>query len=197
MVYFAMILVFCCYKTIAYESRTATKPERTLKPTEKQQAIEIPFADGPGYVQGGAKIDCGVLKNEKEEFNLSDLKGKVVIVMFVTVWCPNCPASLEELERLEEGLLKEKISDVKIIVLNIGEESIDELREHYKHCNVRSLDLYQSLPNAVVHGLRGVPACFVFDKTGKPVWGCYGFAPYYSSRKFINYIRELTKRDAE
>jgi thiol-disulfide isomerase/thioredoxin len=150
----------------------------------------FPFSDGAGYVAGGKSFDHKFKNDQGQELSLDDLKGNVVIILLVTTWCPNCPAVVQSLDWLKDEFAKNGVKNVKIVALNIGSESIEYLKKHYITNDIHSLDLYHSLPAAVLNGLRGVPACFVFDKSGAPVWGYLGAVNYYST-EFFEFIKDL------
>jgi hypothetical protein len=97
------------------------------------------------------------------------------------------------MDSLVEKFAKLGIKNVKILALNIGEESINDLKIHYKARDAQLLDVYDSIPTSALNNvgkIRGVPACLVFNKEGAPVWGYLGGADY-NSPKFINFIRNL------
>jgi thioredoxin-related protein len=96
------------------------------------------------------------------------------------------------MDSLVEKFQKQGIKNVKIIALNVGNESIEALKIHYKSLDIQLLDAYRSISPEIMQNanIRGVPACLVFDKNGKPVWGYLGAANYNSS-EFINFIKNL------
>jgi thiol-disulfide isomerase/thioredoxin len=156
------------------------------------RSISPPFSSGSGYLSGGRPFGIKV-KNEKgEEFFIGDIKGQVTIVVLFTTWCQSCPAVLLDMDCLVEKFKNDKIDNVKIIALNIGGDSVWAIKNYYKERGIRQLDVYNSVPSNVftLSGIRGVPACLVFDTEGNPVWGNLG-AENYLSGEFVDYIKGL------
>ncbi|MDR0968017.1 MAG: TlpA family protein disulfide reductase [Holosporaceae bacterium] len=163
------------------------------KPKAERIEEDFPFVQDPGYIPGGESFDYEIENENGEKFKIKDLKGNVVIIALFTTWCSNCPSVLQDFDFLVEKLQKTK--NVKIIALNIGDESINALKIYYKSRNVQLLDAYRSVSPEIMRGgvVRGVPACLVFDKNGSPVWGYLG-AANYNSPKFVNFIKNLAEK---
>ncbi|MDR2681847.1 MAG: TlpA family protein disulfide reductase [Holosporaceae bacterium] len=122
--------------------------------------------------------------------SLADCKGKVVIIAFSTTWCPNCPNVLQSLD----NLTAKNIQDLKIIALNVGNEDINEIKIHYKVNNIQLLDIYKSVKNDAMKGIRGVPACLVFNTDGKFVCGYLGKGIDFCSKDFIEFVNQLLQK---
>ncbi|MDR0678097.1 MAG: TlpA family protein disulfide reductase [Holosporaceae bacterium] len=149
---------------------------------------DFPFTEGEGYIPGGIPFKH-VIKNEKNElFSMEDPGGKVVILLLFTTWCQNCPVVLRDFDFLVEKFKNQ--NNLKIIALNIGNESINYLKIHYKANNIQFLDVYHSISPEVFKDVPGVPACLLFDKKGNPVWGYLGIVDY-GSPKFIEFMEKL------
>ncbi|MDR3187193.1 MAG: TlpA family protein disulfide reductase [Holosporaceae bacterium] len=151
----------------------------------------FPFEQGPGYLPGGREFPYSLTKESGEEFLLSDLKGKVVIVVLSTTWCPNCPVVLKNFDNLLHRLKLSEIEDVKILVLNVGHDTVEALKLYYKSHDIQLLEIYPSVKPQVMEGIVGVPACLVFDKKGNHVWGYLGGGIDYAGDEFFNFIERL------
>ncbi|MDR1362397.1 MAG: TlpA family protein disulfide reductase [Holosporaceae bacterium] len=99
---------------------------------------------------------------DEKDFCLADLKGSVVVVVFFTTWCPNCPMILQQLDQLAA----EKLGGLKIIALNIGSDHISEIKKHYAQHHLTQLTAYSSVAIDMVGSIRHVPTCLVFDRKG-------------------------------
>jgi thiol-disulfide isomerase/thioredoxin len=155
--------------------------------------IPNPFSSGIGFLPDGQPFEHKIKNENGEEFSVSDLKGNVVIIVLFTTWCSNCPAVLQDMDFLVEKLSRGKINNVKIIALNIGNESIGYLKVYYKGRDIQLLDVYHSLSPKIMAGIVGVPICLIFDKNGSSVCGYLG-AENYSSDRFTDYIKQLAQQ---
>ncbi|MDR1983086.1 MAG: TlpA family protein disulfide reductase [Holosporaceae bacterium] len=179
-----LFIVFIFFTT---EIKSSDEQKYTEKNTKDHN---LPFAEDEGYIPGGMPFNC-TLKNEKgEQFSLADLNGNIIIILLFTTWCHNCPAVLRNFDSLIEKFKNQK--NLKIIALNIGDESLNDLKIHYKANDIQLLDVYHSISPEIFRDIRGVPACFVLDRNGKPVWGYLG-AVDYCSAEFIGFIEKLVK----
>jgi thiol-disulfide isomerase/thioredoxin len=183
----SVVFIFFVGLLNAYELKNTNRLERI-----EEQYKNFPFSESPGYMAGGKQFNHTMKNEQNKEFSIADLKGQVVVILLLTTWCPNCPMVLQKFDSLVEVFRSQGIKNVKIIALNVGKESLNELKFHYKVYNVQLLDVYHSAALAVMKDVLGVPACFVFDKDGKPVWGHMGAAPY-DSDEFIEFIKRLAK----
>lgn len=174
---FSLMLVVSFF-FICYSKAEASSPK-----VEKQDLISF------GEIVGN---DFVFTDSNGEKFSFADLKGRVVIIAFSALWCPNCPVVLKSLDELKRKLLQRKIFNVEIYALNIGDEKAKTVAEHYKKYNISSLKAFDSITN--VNGVDGVPACFVFDTSGKPVSMYLGWNDF-SSKNFINFLKKLAKKE--
>jgi thiol-disulfide isomerase/thioredoxin len=158
-----------------------------------------PFSLDPAFrsafLQGGRPFPHKIWNENQEELSLESFKGNVVVVVLFTTWCPNCPIVLLCMQDLVKRFKKGGISNIKIIVLNVGNESPNFIKIYYKGRDIQLLDVYHSLPAAAMSesGVRGVPACLIFDKSGSPVCGYLG-AMDYSGEEFVEYLEKLAKQ---
>ncbi|MCP4297411.1 MAG: SCO family protein [Proteobacteria bacterium] len=90
--------------------------------------------------QGG---DFDLLDFEGNEFSLKDLRGKVVLLFFGYVTCPDiCPSTLIEMKRLML-VLGEKADELKVIFVSVDPErdSPDRMKEWLAFYDSRFLGL--------------------------------------------------------
>lgn len=133
-----------------------------------------------------------IFSNEKGyKFSFANLKGNVLVISFSTTWCPNCPIVLKSLDVLKKKLLQQEIYNVGVITLNIGDEDIKAVKDHYKKYDIVNLTAYESIAHA--NGIEGVPVCFVFDKEGKLISKYLGWHDF-SSNDFIAFLKKLADK---
>ena len=158
--------------------------------------ISFPFADRQGFSESKISFDEIVYDAEGNSVTLEKLKGNVVILCFSTTWCPNCPSVLMSLDKLSEILKNRGVDNVKILALNVGEDSLETLKEHYSGNNIRNLKLYKSISSDVMKKMNilGVPTCLFFDAEGKCVGSYVGGDIDYSSDEFVSYAEKLSAK---
>lgn len=155
--------------------------------------IKPPFSDHPGFLEKLPVLDFTVNNMDtKQKFTLQELKDNVVVVFFTTTWCPNCPTVFRDLNDLADKLSDLGISNVKIVVLIIGNDSHNAIQIYYKMNNVQSLDIFE--PISQFKGINGVPTVIILDKSGKSVWGFTG-ANNYKSQEILEFIVALSKEE--
>lgn len=155
--------------------------------------IKPPFSDHPGFLEKLPVLDFTVNNMDtKQKFTLQELKGNVVVVFFTTTWCPNCPTVFRDLNDLADKLSDLGISNVKIIVLVIGNDSHNAIQVYYKMNKVQLLDIFE--PISPFKGISGVPTVIILDKSGKSVWGFTG-ANNYKSQEILEFITALSKEE--
>ena len=136
--------------------------------------------------------DNFIFSNEKGfKFSFSNLKGHVLVIAFSTTWCPNCPVVLKSLDVLKKKLLQQEIYNVGVITLNIGDEDIKAVKDHYAEYGIENLSAYESVAHA--NGIEGVPVCFVFDKEGKQAAKYLGWHDF-ASDDFIAFLKKLAAK---
>jgi thiol-disulfide isomerase/thioredoxin len=155
--------------------------------------ISPPFSADKGFLSNGMSFDYKIKNENGVEFSVGDFKGNVVIIMFFTTWCPSCPVVLKSMDCLVEKFKQEGINNVKIVPLNLGNDSVNRLKIYYKRNDVQLLDVYHSLPSNAMSEIKGVPCCLIFDKTGDPVCGYLG-AEDYLSGEFVEYIKKIAQQ---
>lgn len=90
---------------------------------------------------------------------LSELRGKVVLVNVWATWCPPCRKELPDLEKLQEAY-----ADQGLVVLTVSTEERDLLRQFAAESPLRTLNAYS--PQLGWYDVPGRPVTFVIDRDG-------------------------------
>ncbi|GFE61237.1 TlpA disulfide reductase family protein [Geobacter sp. AOG2] len=96
--------------------------------------------------------------------NLSDLKGKVVILNFWATWCPPCREEIPSMMKLNSAMAGKPFQMVAVSIDEGGQPAI----EAFFKTSGFSLPAYTDPDNraAKAYGITGVPETFVIDKNG-------------------------------
>ena len=102
-----------------------------------------------------------------KQVNLSDYRGKVVLVNIWATWCPPC---VEEMPSMQKLYNEFNGSDFEILAVSIdiqGREVVAPFMKNHKLTFPALLDTQGTVKAA--YGLSGVPESFIIDKDGSLV----------------------------
>lgn len=105
--------------------------------------------------------------------DLSQLKGRVVLINFWATWCPPCRREMPSMERLTQQLKGEAFS---VLAVNVG-ESVNDIELF-----TSQLDADLNFPILLDHRsesmqawkISGLPTTYLVDKKGRVVAGAIG-----------------------
>jgi len=95
--------------------------------------------------------------------NLSDYKGKIVILNFWATWCPPCKAEIPDFVRFYKAY-REK--GIEIIGIAVGSQKDEVLRMVEKYGINYPVCMSDGDVEKLYGGIRFVPATFIIDRTG-------------------------------
>lgn len=119
-----------------------------------------------------------------KSLDISNLKGKKVLVNYWATWCAPCIHEMPDLLEAQEILSKENY--VFLLVSDESKEQIQEFKEKFKY-NFIFLRSPESLSNI---GIYAMPTTFIFNEKGKKVKEIIG-ATKWSSKEMITQLKEL------
>tara|TARA_B100000795_G_scaffold163825_1_gene123215 strand:- start:643 stop:1158 length:516 start_codon:yes stop_codon:yes gene_type:complete len=125
-------------------------------------------------------------KNQKD-VNLSNYKGKLLIVNFWATWCAPCREEMPSLDSLQ---LDSRLNNLKVFPVNIGQEDISKSEIFFKELNIQNLDIYfdSKITLAKKFTLRGVPTTILFNKKGQEFARIIGSIDF-NNEEFINWLK--------
>ena len=125
-------------------------------------------------------------KNQKD-VNLSNYKGKLLIVNFWATWCAPCREEMPSLDSLQ---LDSRLNNLKVFPVNIGQEDISKSEIFFKELNIQNLDIYfdSKITLAKKFTLRGVPTTILFNKKGQEFARIIGSMDF-NNEEFINWLK--------
>jgi len=115
----------------------------------------------PGNKPATTGNDFTLNSLDQEEYTLSKLKGKVVIVDFWATWCPPCKKEVPHLVNFYE-----KYKDKGLLVLGVSAEEKQTLETFRKENNVTYPILLGNNEVFQKFGVRSIPHTIFIDKKG-------------------------------
>lgn len=132
--------------------------------------------------------DFFVYTYENKKINLSDYKGKPIVVNFFATWCPPCKAELPSFE----NLYKKYGEDVEFIMVNLTDgysqikEDVKDFIDENKYTFPVYYDIDFSAANA--YKIYSIPETLFIDKEGNIVYTHVGMISEIMLEEKINEI---------
>ena len=125
-------------------------------------------------------------KNQKD-LDLSDYKGKLLVLNFWATWCAPCREEMPSLDSLQSD---KRLTNLKVFPINIGQENLLKSEMFFEELGIQNLEIYfdSTITLAKKFSLRGLPTTILFDKEGNEFARIIGSIDF-NNEKFINWLR--------
>ena len=125
-------------------------------------------------------------KNDKK-INIKEFNGNLLLLNFWATWCAPCKEEMPSLDRLQ---VNQNLGNLKIIAINISQESKKKVDSFFEDLNIENLDPYFDAPTtlAKTFSLRGVPTSILINKDGKEFARIMGSIDF-NDKIFINWLK--------
>ena len=122
----------------------------------------------------------------QKNIDLADYEGKLLILNFWATWCVPCVEEMPSLDKLQSN---NKLNNLKIFPINIGQEDLSKSVEFYKKLKIKNLNIYfdSTINLAKKFSLRGIPTSILFNKEGKEFARIIGSIDF-KDEKFIEWL---------
>ena len=109
--------------------------------------------------------DLTFFDSKKEQINLKDFKGKLILLNFWATWCAPCKEEMPSLDLLDK---KASLDNLKIFPINVGQESEEKAINFFNDLKIKNLDTFFDSPITLAKkfGLRGIPTTILLNKDG-------------------------------
>ena len=126
------------------------------------------------------------LNTKNDELNLDDYKGNLVLLNFWATWCAPCKEEMPSLDQLQSN---EKLNNLKIFPINIGQENLKKSQKFFEDLSIKNLEVYFissiNLPKKLQ--LRGIPTSILINKDGLEFARIIGSIDF-KDEKFIKWL---------
>ncbi|MDA7825353.1 TlpA family protein disulfide reductase [Candidatus Pelagibacter sp.] len=122
------------------------------------------------------------------DVNLDDFKGKLLILNFWATWCAPCREEMPSLDNLQSN---SNFDNLKIFLINIGQENFTKSDSFFKELGIQNLEIYFDAPITLAKkfSLRGVPTTILFNKKGEEFGRIMGSIDF-NNLEFINWLKQ-------
>jgi len=105
------------------------------------------------------------LNAKKEQLDLSDYHGNLIILNFWATWCAPCKEEMPSLDLLQ---LNKNLKNLKIFPINVGTDNIEKASNFFNELKIQNLKLYFDSPTTLAKKfkLRGIPTSILINKDG-------------------------------
>ena len=123
---------------------------------------------------------------DDKSINLKEFSNKLVIINFWATWCAPCREEMPSLDKLQG---KKEFDNLKILTINVGQESVHKSLNFFKELKIKNLELYfdNSISLAKTFSLRGLPTSILINKNGEEFARIVGSIDF-NDNKFVKWL---------
>ena len=127
------------------------------------------------------------LNAQKDQLNLNDYKGNLILLNFWATWCLPCKEEMPSLDLLHEN---KDLNNLKIFPINVGQENFEKTSNFFEDLKIENLKIYFDSPITLAKklGLRGIPTTVLVNKDGLEFARIVG-SINFGDKKFIEWLK--------
>ena len=128
------------------------------------------------------------LNAQKDQLNLDDYKGNLILLNFWATWCLPCKEEMPSLDLLNQN---KDLDNLKIFPINVGQENLEKTSIFFKDLEIENLKIYYDSPITLAKklGLRGIPTTVLLNKNGFEFARIVGSIDF-NNREFIEWLKK-------
>ena len=128
------------------------------------------------------------LNAQKDQLNLDDYKGNLILLNFWATWCLPCKEEMPSLDLLHKN---KDLDNLKIFPINVGQENLEKTSIFFKDLKIENLKIYYDPPITLAKklGLRGIPTTVLLNKNGFEFARIVGSIDF-NNREFIEWLKK-------
>jgi len=123
---------------------------------------------------------------KKNEINLTEYQGNLILLNFWATWCAPCKKEMPSLDLLKSH---NKLDNLEIFPINVGKENIEKASNFLRDLNIKNLETYFDNKVTLVKKfqLRGIPTSILIDKKGFEFARIIGSIDF-ENKEFIDWL---------
>ena len=127
------------------------------------------------------------LDAQKDQLNLDDYKGNLILLNFWASWCLPCKEEMPSLDLLYKN---KDLNNLKIFPINVGQENLKKTSNFFKDLKIENLKIYFDSPITLAKklGLRGIPTTILVNKDGLEFARIVGSIDF-NDKKFVEWLK--------
>ena len=133
--------------------------------------------------------DLTFFNSKKEQINLNDFKGKLILLNFWATWCAPCREEMPSLDKLSS---EKNFNNLEILPINVGSEKISKSKIFFEEVGIKNLKIYHDidmrLPKKLL--LRGLPTTLLINKKGEEFARILGSVDF-EDKKLIKWLKNF------
>jgi thiol-disulfide isomerase/thioredoxin len=128
-----------------------------------------------------------ILNDQNNQLDLSNYKGKILLLNFWATWCAPCKEEMPSLDLLK---LNKDLNNLKIFPVNVGQDNVKKAKKFFDDLNIKNLDLYfdENINLTKKFALRGIPTTILLNKDGKEFGRVIGSIDF-NGENFIEWLK--------
>jgi thiol-disulfide isomerase/thioredoxin len=153
---------------LVYKTRVAVQSDTSVSATTKG-----PLTSKPGFVfaihpQPRALKEFKFVSGDLKAANLSDFRGKVVLLNIWATWCGPCRIEMPTLDRLQAMLGG---PDFEVLALSIDQGGVPVVKDFYEELGLKALRIFvdPSMTAPVALNALGVPTTLLISREGREI----------------------------
>ena len=90
------------------------------------------------------------LDDEKNQVNLRDYNGKLILLNFWATWCAPCKKEMPSLDKLQ---VREELNNLEIFTVNVGQDNLEKSLKFFEDLKIKNLKIYFDSPSTLAKKL--------------------------------------------
>ena len=126
------------------------------------------------------------LDDQNNQVDISQYKGKLILLNFWATWCAPCKEEMPSLNSLQT---KDQLNNLKIFPINVGQDDPKKASSFFDDLNINNLKPYFDSPVTLAKKfqLRGIPTSIIINQEGEEFARIIGSIDF-EDKKFIEWL---------